>query len=168
MTIYQCSTCGGFHDSAEPACAPILALAVQVAKPPRPWTEEARARGIAAGYGDVLFGKCDVEGVMANGDSLCKAPHERGPHRPYHPRHGSDVPEIRAILADLGIPTSSASCHWIGLDRQAMTAEQKAAVEHKRNWVNERWRDKHALGCPRLDSRYGECRCAVEVEKDSR
>lgn len=161
MTIYQCSTCGKAHDSAtDAACPQVFTFTMLTTVTARPWPDEVRARAIAAGYGDVLFGQCDVEGVRANGDSYCKAPHDEGPRRAYSRAHGTNCPEIWSILADVGVPTSSASCHWIGLDRDKMTPEQKAAVSGQRFWVYERWRDKHDRDCERLHNRYAECKCA--------
>jgi hypothetical protein len=120
----------------------------------RDWPAEARARGIAAGYGDVLIGVCDVEGTYANGHSLCKNDHAAGDG----PRIGSE-PAIYVILRQLGVPTCSASCHWVGIDTEKMTPEQRAAVRGRRNWVNERWRDKHERHCAFLYNQYATCVC---------
>lgn len=116
------------------------------------WPERLRARCIELGYGDVLIGQCDVEGVDANGESFCREPHREGPEM-----FGN--PAIREILDEIGVPHTSASCHWVGLDRQRMSPEQRAAVEGRRYWVCERWRDKHHSGCPRLSNPYQACTC---------
>lgn len=124
------------------------------------WPEILRERAIADGYGNVLFGLGDVEGTDEKGDSLCLGNHERG-NRLYRDR----APIIYGLLTELGVPWLSASCHWVGLDRQKMTEEQKKAIEHCRPWVNERWMDKHHPHCPRLHNRYAKCdpRCSPEA-----
>ncbi len=122
------------------------------------WPDELRTRGVAAGYGDVLIGACDVEGTDENGDSLCRDNHVRG-NKLYRGGYERGTPEIYAILNELGVPWCSASCHWVGLDRQKMTKEQLVDVDWRCSWVHERWRDKHDPRCERLYNRFAECKC---------
>jgi hypothetical protein len=96
------------------------------------WTNELRKRCLEVGYGDVLIGQCDVEGVDKNCIGFCRQnPHGIGP------MIKGDI-AIWVILKEMGISAVSSSCHWVGLDRSKMTEEQKEAVKHLPYWVAER------------------------------
>lgn len=100
------------------------------------WPERLREKCIAAGYGDVLIGQCDVEGLDANKIGFCRQkPHGDGPEI-------RDTPAIWVILDEIGVPRASASCHWVGLDRQRMTQAQRDAVQGRPYWVCERDRKR--------------------------
>jgi hypothetical protein len=129
------------------------------------WTMALRERALLAGYGDILIGQCDVEGTDVEGESLCLNDHvgAKDPRltRPWF-RGQSEVPEVRALLAELGIPCCSSSCHWVCLDRREMTPEQLAPLKCRRYWVRERYHDNHHPHCPRLRNRYVACDARCE------
>ena len=125
------------------------------------WPKVLRERALVAGYGNVLFGRGDVEGTDEKDDSLCLDNHVRG-NKLY--RNGRPI--LYTLLDELGIPWCSASCHWVSLDRGKMTDEQKQAIAHCCSWVCERWMDKHHPGCPRLHNLYAKCHPSCEAERD--
>lgn len=135
MTMYYCSICGEVHKDTDPMCPQVFEVRHL------DWVEELRRRCFEAGYGGVLLGLCDVEGVDKNYVGFCRQkPHGVGPRIPYQRSRGSNSPSILGILDDLGIPFASASCHWAGFDRGRMTEDQREVLNrHARfNWVCER------------------------------
>jgi hypothetical protein len=105
------------------------------------WPEELCRRCKEIGYGNVLFGHCDVEGVDKNGVGFCRqTPHGKGPLVKYRNKQGTNSPAILCIMNDLGVPYISSACHWAGLDLNRFTLAQKVALERVAvcNWVCER------------------------------
>jgi hypothetical protein len=100
--------------------------------------EELLGRCLAAGYEGVLVGVCDIEALDKDGRGFCRQrPHGEGPTVTRRDV-GSDAPAIQAILNDLGIPWSTASCHWVGLDMRKLTPEQLKSLGGGRTWACER------------------------------
>jgi hypothetical protein len=117
MTLFHCSICNKIHDNVGPACVSTV-----------PWTVHLIERGLAAGYGRVLIGACDAEGVNADGSSI----------RLDEPRIG-DSPAIWTILRGLGVHFASASGHHVGFDSRDLTPEQYVHIkDRKPYWVCER------------------------------
>lgn len=117
MTLFHCSICDRVHDNVGPVCIQTV-----------PWTVHLVERGLSAGYGRVLIGACDAEGVNADGSSI----------RLDGPRIDK-WPAIWAICEGLGVHFCAASSHHVCFSSSDLKPDQYKHIKYRRPiWVSER------------------------------